>query len=157
MRAYLVQHAKATSEEEHPDRPLTEAGRAEARRVGGYLARAGALSPGRIFHSGETRARQTAEILAASLAPPIPPEEEDGLAPLDDPASWAGRLAEATDEIMLVGHMPHMARLAGLLVSGDAGARPVFFRNGGVVCLERGDEGWGLRWAVTPEVAPDLR
>ena len=155
MTLYLIQHGKATSKEEDPDRPLTEDGRREVGRVATHLGRTGGPPPPRIVHSGKTRARQTAEILGEEAGDETVVEEADGLAPMDDPADWAGRLDEG-ESVALVGHLPHLSRLAGLLLAGDPEAEPVRFRNGGVVALERVEEGegWVLAWALVPELVP---
>jgi phosphohistidine phosphatase len=149
MRLYLVQHGEATSEEEDPQRPLTDRGADDVRRVAGLVARGGTVEVERVVHSGKTRARQTAEIWSEALGVPI--EEAEGLAPMDDPAVWAGRLATEQRDLMLVGHLPHLAKLAGQLLVGD-GERPVMaFRQGGVVGLERAPEGWSVWLAVPPQ------
>lgn len=153
MKVYLVQHAEAKSEEEDPRRPLTEKGKEEARRVAALLARAGAHVE-RIVHSGKLRAQQTAEIFAEALKPPKGVEHADALEPLADPRVWAERLAKADEDLMIVGHLPHLSKLAGLLLAGSERAEPVKFRKGGAVCLERGEGGkWTLTWAVWPEHA----
>lgn len=155
MTVYLIQHGKATSKEQDPDRPLTQEGRSEVSRMATHLDRTGGPAPLRIVHSGKTRARQTAEILAEGTGDKTVVEEADGLAPMDGPAGWAERL-EDSDGVALVGHLPHLARLAGLLLTGDPDARPVRFRNGGVVALEPDEEGdgWVLTWALVPELVP---
>jgi phosphohistidine phosphatase len=76
---------------------------------------------------------------------------------MDDPAVWAERLKYMTDsaneDIMLVGHLPHLGRLASLLLAGDPERHVVSFRMAGVVCLERGENGnWSLKWMITPDV-----
>jgi len=54
---------------------------------------------------------------------------------------------------MLVGHLPHLSRLASRLICGDEERKVVSFQMGGVVCLERDAEGnWSVRWALTPEL-----
>jgi len=45
---------------------------------------------------------------------------------------------------MLVGHLPHLERLTGLLVKGDADAAVAGFPAGGFVGLERTDAGWAV-------------
>lgn len=154
MTAYLIQHGKAASGDEDPDRPLTEEGRREVARVAAHLARTGGPAPSRILHSGKTRARQTAEILGEAAGGGTEVEEADGLAPMDDPADWAKRL-EGSEGVALVGHLPHLSRLAGLLLAGDPDVEPVRFRNGGVVAVQREDEGdrWVLVWALVPDLA----
>lgn len=107
----------------------------------------------RILHSGKLRARQTAEALAKRLKAPGGVSETDGLNPLDDPAVWAERLATEREDLMLVGHLPHMSRLAALLLAGDADQPIVQFQMGGVVCLSRDDEGrWSVDWLVVPQI-----
>ncbi len=152
MKLYLVQHAEARREEEDPDRPLTEKGWADARRVAAYLVGRGAVRVQRIIHSGKLRARQTAEVWAEHLSPVVI-VPADGLDPAADPATWANRLQQRTEDTMLVGHLPHLERLVSSLLVGDPERRVVEFRNAGVVSLERGeDDRWMIRWSLTPEV-----
>ena len=48
---------------------------------------------------------------------------------------------------MLVGHLPHLSRFVGLLVSGNVDRKVANFKNGGVVFLMRDDEGnWSVGW-----------
>ena len=150
MKLYLIQHGKPETKEVDPDRGLTDEGRVDVERVatflGGSLLRGGVP----IRHSGKTRARQTAEILAAAF-PLIEFAESDGLAPLDDPEIWASRIDQAEHDVALVGHLPNLARLTSLLLCGDEERGVVEFSNGGVVCLERGAGGrWALLWSVVP-------
>lgn len=79
--------------------------------------------------------------------------EVDGLSPLDEPNIWAERLKDVPDDLFLVGHLPHLARLASLLLCGNADKNIVSFRMAGIVCLKRDDAGtWSLQWMLTPEV-----
>jgi phosphohistidine phosphatase len=160
MRIYLMQHGAARSKEEDPDRPLTDQGRSDVRRVAERLAAPG---PHRLLHSGKTRARQTAEVLAGGLEdargtrPPV--EEAAALGPVDDPSPWAERLASAeADGTLLVGHLPFMEKLAARMLAEREAPPVVRFQKGGILCLERNDEGgdggaWAVRWFVTPELA----
>jgi phosphohistidine phosphatase len=147
MRLYLVQHGEAKTEEEDPERPLTDRGAEGVRRVATRATHLGAGSVGRILHSGKTRARQTAEIWAEVLGVPV--DRAAGLAPLDDPNIWATRLDTGNEDLMLVGHLPHLAHLAGQLLAGDPERTPVAFRPGGLVGMERGSNGWSV-WLILP-------
>jgi len=104
MLLYLVQHAEAKSKEEDPARDLTEKGRRDTERVARYLKRLN-VPVSRIFHSGKTRAQSTAEILAAQVQPAAGVSDATGLAPLDDPAIWAERVASLEEDTLLVGHL----------------------------------------------------
>ena len=151
MRLYLVQHAEAKSKDEDPQRPLTSAGTENAGRVAALAAGHLNVEISQIFHSGKARAEQTAEIFSKHLKPTQGVTGTDGLGPDDDPVAWLGRVGETSGDLMLVGHLPHLARLCGLLLCGDPGRSPVRFVNGGIVCIERDDEGsWGLAGMVTP-------
>lgn len=153
MRLYLVQHAEAKSEEEDPARPLTEKGLADIKKVALYLKEHADIKVAQINHSGKTRAEQTAQALAEALAPPRGIAKAEGLEPLADPRLWAERLARLDEDTILVGHLPHLSRLASRLICGDEERKVVSFQMGGVVCLERDAEGnWSVRWALTPEL-----
>ncbi|ROR32543.1 phosphohistidine phosphatase SixA [Inmirania thermothiophila] len=135
---YLVQHGRAKSEAEDPQRPLTEAGAAEVRRVAEAAARIG-VRPRRILHSGRLRAAETAAILAEALAPPEGTAEQRHLGPQADPARIAAELHDERD-VMIVGHLPHLERLAAYLVTGAPEPAVIRFRNGGIVALARTEE-----------------
>lgn len=150
MRLYLVQHGEAKSEAEDPDRPLTERGADRVRRVAVSAVTAGLVTVERVVHSGRTRARQTAETWGQILG--IPVEAGEGLAPGDDPSVWAGRL-EGGGNLMLVGHLPHLAKLAALLLVGDADLPVVAFRNGALVGLRQDGAYWSVFVLLPPEAA----
>jgi phosphohistidine phosphatase len=150
MPLYLVQHGLAASREEDPERALTAAGREEVERVARAVAAVG-VRPGSILHSGKTRARETAEILAAHLRPADGVQAVAGLDPRDEPRRMCERVAEA-DDLMLVGHLPHLSRLASLLLAGRPEPEVVAFRNAGVLCLERREGRFALRWILAPEL-----
>ena len=147
-----MQHGEAVWEEHDPTRPLTERGRADTERVVRYAVQHAGVRIGRILHSGKLRARQTAEIWREHL-PAAAIADADGLDPGTSPDIWSERLARETHDLMLVGHRPHLARLAGRLLCGDADREAVNIQNGGIVCLERSDQGtWSVRWALTPQI-----
>lgn len=146
MFCYLVQHGKATSKDEDPERPLTNEGRAEVQAV--LDAAAGRMDGvARIVHSGKLRASETAELIAARLG--VAAEQGDNLAPNADPVIWRERLDETEADTVLVGHLPHLSHLAGLLLCGRD-QEVVRFRNAGIACLGRDEEGWAVRWVAVP-------
>jgi phosphohistidine phosphatase len=140
VRLYLVQHGQAKAEVEDPERPLTEQGVEDVAWVAHHAIEQHGVRPARVVHSGKMRARQTADIWGRLLG--IEVERGDALAPNDDPTAWARRLDTETDDLMLVGHLPHLARLAALLVTGDTDRSVIGFRQGGLAGLERTDAGW---------------
>jgi phosphohistidine phosphatase len=151
MLLYLVQHGEAQKKEVDPERDLTEKGRIDIESVAHYVKRL-KVEVKQIFHSGKTRARSTANVLAWHLKPPAGVSEAPGLAPLDEPEIWAGRIAQMDEDVMLVGHLPHLARLTALLICGDKEKTAVNFQMGGVVRLRRMEAGqWAVDWMVVPE------
>lgn len=152
MLLYLVQHGEARKEEEDPARGLTEKGMDDVWKVAADV-RNTITRVSRIFHSGKTRAMQTAQILADHLKPEKDISQTDGLAPMDDPEVWARRLGGMNEDIMLVGHLPYLAKLAGLLLCGDKEKMFVDFKMGGIVCLKRFEDGrWTVEWVIVPEM-----
>jgi phosphohistidine phosphatase len=152
MKLYLVQHAKAASEQEDPQRSLTEAGRKELQKAAAFAGRLD-LSVERIWHSGKIRAAQTAEILAEAVTLKDGSVAREALGPNDDVTPVARKLGAAEKDVMIVGHLPFLSRLASLLLTGSESGDTVTFRNAGIVCVERGADGrWHICWVVTPEV-----
>jgi phosphohistidine phosphatase len=149
---YLVQHAEAKTEQEDPSRGLSENGLSDIKKIANQAARL-SVEASQIFHSGKKRASQTAQILAEHLHPDKGVSESDGLAPMDEPKIWAERLSSIIEEkIMLVGHLPHLGRLAGLLICNDEKKNIVNFKMAGIVCLKRDEDmSWSLEWMLTPE------
>lgn len=152
MDAYLVQHGEAKLETEDPERPLTNRGRDEVSHVAIYAANAG-LVISRILHSGKLRARQTAEIFAQHLHPASGVAEVKGLSPLDEPRMAVSILEESAESVMLIGHLPHLSRLASSLILGDSSRDLIRFRFGGIVCLSKSEGKWMICWILTPELA----
>jgi len=152
VKLYLVQHGEATPEEVDPSRPLTAKGIADVERMARFSQEASVRVPV-IWHSGKLRARQTAELLAAALQAPERIQEVSGLAPNDPIEPVASQLESRKEDLMIVGHLPFLAKLASMLLLGSM-ADIIAFRQGGIVCLERGqDRGWRLAWMATPELA----
>lgn len=150
MWVYLVQHGEAISEEDDPDRPLSERGLVEVHRVARKAAESGIVTAVRVVHSGKTRARQTAEAWGQALGVPV--DQAQDLSPRADASIWARRVAAQADDLMLVGHLPHLAELAGLLLTGDKQATIVAFQQGGLVGLEQIDGRWLVSVVVPPTV-----
>jgi phosphohistidine phosphatase len=152
MHAYLVQHGKAKSAEEDPNRGLSDEGRAEVTRMADFFCNL-RIPISLIEHSGKLRAEETAHIIATCIRTASGPIHTDGLNPTDDPSMTANFLNVYTDDILIVGHLPHLERLTSLLLTGSQDRRPVQFRNGGIVCLEKEQSGvWSLVWAIVPEL-----
>jgi phosphohistidine phosphatase len=147
MDVVLVRHGEAEASVPDRERMLSPRGREQIES----LARRQELrefGPVRIVHSGLVRARQTAEILARTLSPAEGVSEWAGLGPHDDPETAARAIEEAGERVIIVGHQPHLGRLAARLVVGDAERDLVAFGTGSALALVRDGDGWRVRWMV---------
>ena len=152
MRVYLVQHGEAMLREQDPERPLTQKGIADVRRMGAFLKPL-ELAVRTVWHSKKMRAAETAEFLAKAFEAAEGLVPRDGMGPDDDVEGVLAEIARGGDDLMFVGHLPFLAKVAGKLLAGDPAAEPVAFRKGGVVCLARTDSGtWQVAWVLTPDV-----
>ncbi len=152
MELYLARHGELKPEEEDPARPLSDRGRQEVESAARAVVQL-KPPPAAIWHSGKLRAKETAEIFAEHLKPPQGVQQVEGLAPMDDPQVAQRMVEERREPIMLVGHLPHLSRLASLLLVGDAEREIVAFHTGGLVCLSHEEGHWWVRWLRTPELA----
>ena len=150
MTCYLVRHGTAAGGSDDRTRPLTPEGRAEVAATARALVARGAEVT-QIRHSGLVRARETAEILGGVLTPAGGIRATTGLAPEDDPDVLAAELGLVAAPLMLVGHLPHLARLTAALVGG-AELERIHFAPGTAVGLRRGAGGWELELVVPPRV-----
>lgn len=154
MKLYLIQHGNAVDKEVDPDRPLTSKGAADVEAVARFLAGAQLEIP-EVWHSGKTRARQTAEMLAQHIGPHAKIKEKQGLKPNDDVTPLCEEIRERDKDVAVVGHLPHLARLASALLVGADQPKIVAFEQGGAVCLESTEPpSWQLRWMVIPALLP---
>lgn len=152
MRLYLVQHAKAASQETDPQRQLTEEGRRDIQKVAEFIAPLN-LSVDYLWHSGKKRAEQTAEVLSEVIKINKEHTARNGLAPNDDVAALKDELLLSKEDVMIVGHMPFLSKLTSLLLAGSESANTVIFKQAGIVCLNRFDENqWQLEWMIIPEL-----
>jgi len=153
MKLYLVQHGEAVAKEEDPERPLSEQGERDVRAVAARLKSAG-IRVARLWHSGKLRAQQTANLLAPAVLPRGgKPRAIEGIAPKSPVAEFCIDADVWEEDTLVVGHLPFMARLFALLMTGDSEREIVAYRPGSVACLERTEAGhWVLLWMLRPEL-----
>jgi phosphohistidine phosphatase len=152
MKVYLVQHGEPVSKDVDPDRPLSDKGRRDIEKTGMFLKGAN-VKVAVIMQSGKTRAAETAEILNGQLSTDQGVVAREGLAPNDPVDPVRAELEETQEDVMVVGHLPFLAKLATALMGGAVEQSFVGFKRGGVVCLEKRDVGnWRLGWMIIPEL-----
>ena len=149
MKLYLIQHAEATSVPDEPEKILSATGKDNIRKTAFWF---GWLKPelDLIWHSGLKRARETAEILARILDCGVVPQTRLGLGPNDPVMPVKEELQRLEKNVVIVGHMPFLAKLAGLLLTENQLIQPVKFCNAGIVCISCWLDGCAVEWMVTP-------
>lgn len=161
MKLYLVQHADAVSKDVDSERPLSDKGQADIQAVGAFLANAG-IGVDEIVHSGKLRAQQTAESLSQAVFQGRATTVLPGIGPNDSVGYLCNTIMAAGGDLMVIGHMPFLGRIAAKCLSGSEDGTPVTFEPGAVLCLSRLEEGdcahhWALEWYVRPELLENDR
>jgi phosphohistidine phosphatase len=118
MRLLIVRHAEAASGEPDDLRPLTTAGREQARSLAERL-RADGLVPDAVMTSPLLRARQTADALDLGT-----PEVDERLAPGASPEDVRDAARGHGETVLVVGHQPDCGRAAGALAGTPEPAFP---------------------------------
>jgi phosphohistidine phosphatase len=127
MNLYVLRHGEAARLGEgvrrDADRPLTPGGAADATLIGTALAR---LDPGisLLLCSPFTRARQTAEAVAARF--PVSPavRETENLSPGFRPKALIAELQGIPpgDSVVIVGHQPDLGAFMAYVIDGESPA-----------------------------------
>lgn len=152
MELFLMQHGKAKPGEQDYEKSLTDTGIAESTHMALWSA-AREIRVDEIWHSGKKRAAQTAAIVGEKMRPVPEIKTMQGLNPKDDVRLIVPVLEASSHNIMLVGHLPFLGRLAGLLIAGDPDQSLIGFRNSGITCLGRVEKGWEIKWVIIPDLA----
>ena len=144
-----MRHGEALNPGVDPARGLSAEGVKQVEATARAAVRRG-VSPLRIFHSEKKRAKETAAIMAGRLSLEDKLEMAGGLSPNEEPDQWVMNIEEMDEDIMLVGHLPHLPRLASILLSGDEQGENVTFFTATMAAIEKGDDNcWKLIWTIT--------
>ena len=149
MLLYIFRHGDAKPEREDPQRGLSDRGREEVTAICAVFSR---ISPQieEIWHSGKTRAQQTADILAAGLKIEERVHPRSGLNPNDPLPPLVEELERRERNLAIVGHLPQLGKLISVLLLGSE-QELLDLPSAGLVCLERTGDSWRLNWFLTPE------
>jgi len=155
MQLHLLRHAHAgnpaTWEGADAARPLSDKGRAQADRLGRFLARVG-FTPDVIVTSPKLRASQTAEIVGEHLK--LTPRVDERLGEAFDIAAANGLIESLghPDAPVLVGHDPDLSELLAALCAAEG----LSMRKGAFARIETAwplrAGGGELRWLVPPDL-----
>lgn len=160
MNLYLLRHGLAeelvtSGLAQDSERPLTPKGERKLWKVAEGM-KALELTFDVILCSPYVRARQTAEIIAEAMHTRKKIEFSETLTPSGNAKKLIELLNHfdpALQEILLVGHEPHLSQLISLLVSGKTGFA-VVMKKGGLCKLTVESLHYGrcaaLEWLLTP-------
>ncbi len=158
MKIYLLRHG--TAEPRGPGVPeaaraLTPAGKVEVRAVARQASEAAGVSPDLILSSPFVRALETARIAAKAVGCAQIVETKSLLSDLPPAQIWS-EIREHRDakELMLVGHEPHLSRLAAFLLEAPLA---VDMKKGALLRIDVQDQEGPprgvLKWMLTPRLA----
>jgi phosphohistidine phosphatase len=160
MEIYLLRHGDAEAGQDIPDfaKALSEEGRRKVTFSGRALARMISAPPA-ILSSPLTRARQSAELVAAEFDPASEVRIVEELIP---PGDFNGLLTEIKnaggDRVLLVGHEPLLGRFIWAMMAEEfPGAVPMRKASMARVDLKIPVLGGGsLIWFLPPEILREL-
>jgi phosphohistidine phosphatase len=150
MFLYLVRHGEALPENVDPEQHLSEKGMEDVSEMAAFMQCA-EIKVDEIWHSSKERARRTAVIISEAVLHKNILERE-GLKPNDPVENIAEEIKDIHENVMMVGHLPFLGRLASYLLSGSSDLETIKFESAAVACLEKWEENWRLSWLMDPEL-----
>jgi phosphohistidine phosphatase len=149
MKLYLVRHGQSNPEDIDPEQSLTAIGEKNIAKLKESIYHLD-INVDQIWHSGKKRAKQTAEIISAAVKTQKGLVEKTGLKPNDSVTPVAQEVIAHNTDLMLVGHLPFMSKLASYLLIGDEDKCEIDFMAGAAACLEYDKGKWTLNWLMHP-------
>lgn len=149
MKIYLVRHGQANSADIDPEKGLSKSGKIEIKKVAESIRHL-KINVKEIWHSGKVRARQTAEILASTVSSSNGLIEKSGLNPNDDVKPVIDEIKAVNSDIMLVGHLPFMAKLASMMLVSNENKCNITFSTGALACFNYDKDSFSLDWFIYP-------
>jgi phosphohistidine phosphatase len=151
MKIYLARHGESLPHGHDDERLLSKKGREEIQQLADFIAPS-SFKISRLFHSIKQRTHETAKILAPAFSFHGIPEIREGLDPLHRVLPIAYEIHQLTSDALFVGHMPFMSHLVGELVANSEDKDMVMFKTGSLLCLEKIENQWLIRWMLNPEL-----
>lgn len=134
VKLYLMQHALAYPAEQDSERTLSPAGIDQAKKAARGIKRLG-LSFDLIIASPKRRSHQTAALVAEAVRFPYSDIlTTETILPDRSPQDLFALLQKESAEshILVIGHMPHLAKLASDLLRGGE----LLIENAGLTCFD---------------------
>ena len=164
MDLYLMRHAEAADLSAggfatDAERPLTEKGQRQSRRVGALLKRLD-VTLDLVLTSPLTRAHETAKAVVEAMESDAKIRTLDALTPdAEDDAAWQAISRSGGESVLVVGHLPSIASLAGSLL-GSLAEAPLHFQKASIAALACERPGRKprvtLEWMLSPGLVKRL-
>lgn len=154
MKIYLMRHGEAESPAVNPQCPLSHAGKMDIKNITTNFLTHLLSDITHIYHSEKLRAQQTAEIINSHIAFNGLMRVHNNMNPNDSVILLADEINHSATDLLFVGHMPFLGKLASQLVMQNDQNDLVLFRTGTVVCLERINHSmnWLIQWVINPDL-----
>jgi phosphohistidine phosphatase len=155
MNIYFLRHAiavpRGTRGVKDENRPLTKEGIRKMKEIAAGMRQL-QLKFDRLVTSPLLRARETADIVADAFGQEV--EIWKSLDPSEDPRQLVAALRKLKDEdVLLVGHEPHLSQFISVLISGGPDVQ-IDFKKGGLCKVSSDDPVYGrcgtLHWLLAP-------
>lgn len=152
MTIYIIQHGEALSEEINPERPLSEKGKKDIQNLGRFLKKF-VTNAKLIYHSPKKRAVETAELIRNELGK-LKLVEIGSLLPKEKPEEVLDLINESREDLIIVGHMPHLGKLSGKILTGFEENCIFSFSPGSLLILENIEKEWKVLAFISPDFYP---
>jgi phosphohistidine phosphatase len=151
MALFLVQHGLSLPKDQDPEKGLSKQGFEDTQRIA-EVAKSYGPPVAKIFHSGKKRARETALIFNETLEIKEPPEQIEGISPLDDVKAFSDKI-DLKSGTMIVGHLPFLEKMVSYIITDNPDLKIYKFQNSGIVCLDHEQENWFIKWTLNPNIS----
>jgi phosphohistidine phosphatase len=71
--------------------------------------------------------------------------------PLDGVEKFPAEILASNKDIMIIGHLPFLQKLAGRLLTGSEKREIIAYKNSGLVSLDYDDQKWKIDLLVSPD------
>ncbi|MCS5708414.1 phosphohistidine phosphatase SixA [Candidatus Berkiella cookevillensis] len=153
MKVILVRHGEAVEGAVDALRHLTEHGEEQIQTIADYLSK-NAISFSKCYYSGRERTKQTAKIICEQISPHTKLEILTLLEPNANPQALINRLSHFNEDILLVGHLPHVQDFVSELLSQNEmrDLNKIIFHPGSMLILSTEDH---VNWHIEHYLNPD--
>jgi phosphohistidine phosphatase len=150
MQIFVVRHGEAVAETENRERPLSADGVLQVQRIAELLKKQNARIEC-VYHSGKTRAAQTAQIIHDVVCPAAGITTRQDMSPNASTNTLFSDIAMWNTNALVVGHIPFLERLVSRLLTDDETKEIHGMPTASAAFLEKDKEGhWRMVSFLTP-------